>query len=94
MSDTNDTNDVNDLTPMIDCHAVMRRLWDYLDGELSTEHVVAIEAHLKMCGRCYPQYEFERDFLDQVGRMRREHSDLARLRARLLEALKSRGFAA
>ncbi len=79
---------------MIDCQAVMRRLWDYLDGELSTENVVAIEAHLEMCGRCYPQYEFERDFLDQVGRLRREHSDLGRLRTRLLETLRSHGFAA
>lgn len=84
----------SDETPMIDCQSVMRQLWDFLDGELTSERVQAIEGHLKMCGRCYPQYEFERTFLDQIGKLRREHSDLPRLRSRLLDALKAHGFAA
>lgn len=79
---------------MIDCQSVMRQLWDFLDGELSASRVEAIEEHLKMCARCYPQYEFERTFLDQVGRLRREHSEPARLREQLLKSLEAHGFAA
>ena len=87
---------MNDMTeiPMIDCQSVMRQLWDFLDGELTPCRVEAIEEHLKMCARCYPQYEFERTFLDQVGRLRREHSDPARLREQLLQSLKLNGFVA
>ena len=87
---------MNDMTEnaMIDCQSVMRQLWDFLDGELSASRVEAIEEHLKMCARCYPQYEFERTFLDQVGRLRREHSDPARLREQLLKSLEAHGFAA
>ena len=86
--------DTNSMTPMLDCRAVMRQLWDFLDGELTPHHVAAIEAHLKMCSRCYPQFEFERTFLDQVGKLRREHSDLAGLRKRLTDSLTAHGFAA
>ena len=87
-------DEMNETKPMIDCQTVMRQLWDYLDGELTPDRVEAIEGHLKMCARCYPQYEFERIFLDQVGKLRREHSDLARLRGQLVESLKAHGFAA
>jgi anti-sigma factor (TIGR02949 family) len=102
MTDTNENDDMHDVTGMngmspmkgmLDCHTVMRELWDYLDGALTPDRVEAIEAHLKMCARCYPQYEFERTFLDQVGRLRREHSDLSGLRARLLDVLRAHGFA-
>lgn len=79
---------------MIDCQTVMQQLWDYIDGELTPDRVHEIEEHLKACARCYPQYAFEQTFLDQLGRLRREHSDIARLRERLVEALKAQGFAA
>jgi anti-sigma factor RsiW len=34
------------MTEMLDCDAVMRQLWDYLDGELTAEREQAIRAHL------------------------------------------------
>lgn len=80
------------MTQTIDCQAVMRQLWAYLDGELTEERVAAIDAHMAMCTRCYPQFQFERTFLDQVARARREHSGLARLRTQLLAALSAAGF--
>lgn len=82
------------MMPMLDCQAVMRQLWAYLDAELTDDRVAAIEAHLAMCKRCYPQYDFERGFLDQLARARREHSNPVRLRARLVEALRGHGLAA
>ncbi|MFN2565046.1 MAG: zf-HC2 domain-containing protein [Gemmatimonadaceae bacterium] len=80
--------------PMLDCDAVMRQLWDYLDGELTEERMAAIREHLALCGRCYPQYDFEQAFLDTLVRARREHSDPEGVKRRVMTALQSEGFAA
>ncbi|MEO5816379.1 MAG: zf-HC2 domain-containing protein [Gemmatimonadaceae bacterium] len=79
---------------MLDCQAVMREIWAYLDGELTTTRLAEIEAHIAMCERCYPQYRFEQTFLGQIARVRREHSDFGGLRTRLVAALTAEGFAA
>lgn len=77
---------------MLDCEAVMRQLWDYLDEELTAERMDAIRAHVAMCARCYPQYDFEREFLTSLARLRREHSNPRALRERLMGALQRSGF--
>jgi anti-sigma factor (TIGR02949 family) len=81
------------MKPMLDCDTVMRQLWDFLDGELSPDRMEAIHEHLAMCKRCYPQYEFERAFLDAVANARREHSNPSVLRERIFGALRAEGFA-
>lgn len=53
---------------MIDCHGVMKRLWEYLDGELPPDEADRIRDHLAMCARCYPQYRHQLAFLAQVAR--------------------------
>lgn len=78
--------------PMLDCESVMRQLWDYLDGELTPDRMAAIRAHLELCKRCYPQYEFEQSFLAAVAARRRQHSDPQRLRARVADALRAQGL--
>ena len=88
------THDVPGTGEPLDCDAVMRQLWDYLDGELTDERMDAIRAHLALCARCYPQAEFERTFLETLARVRREHSDYVGLRARVIEALRLEGLAA
>lgn len=80
-------------TPMIDCHTVMRQLWDYLDGELTAERSDAIRRHVEMCSRCRPHSEFERAFLVAVKQSRHEHSQPERLRGALVKALAEQGFA-
>jgi anti-sigma factor (TIGR02949 family) len=82
------------MTEMLDCDAVMRQLWDYLDGELSPEREESIHAHLAVCQRCYPQYDFERAFLKALAASRREHSRPQDVKARVLAALQAEGFAA
>ncbi len=77
---------------MLDCESVMRQLWDYLDDELSADRIVAIRAHLAVCTRCHPQYEFERAFLTALERAQRTYSDPTRLRARVSAALRSEGM--
>jgi anti-sigma factor (TIGR02949 family) len=78
---------------MLDCHAVMRQLWDYLDEELTPERMDQIGAHLAVCGRCYPQYQFERRFLTVLAAERKAHPAPDQLRLRVMTALKAEGFA-
>jgi anti-sigma factor (TIGR02949 family) len=82
------------MPPMLDCDAVMRQLWDFLDGELTAAREAAIREHLAVCARCFPQMEFERAFLDTLARARREHSSLDRVRAHVMAALSADGFQA
>lgn len=82
------------MTEMLDCDAVMRQLWDYLDDELTAEREAAIRAHLAVCKRCYPQYNFEAAFLRAVSGTRRTHSRPDELKTRVLMALRAEGFAA
>lgn len=78
--------------PMLDCASVMRRLWDYVDAELTPQALDEIRAHVEMCQRCYPQYAFERSFLDAIGARRRTHSDPGKQRTQLLAALQANGL--
>lgn len=80
------------MTPMLDCDAVMRQLWDYLDGELTPDRMDSMREHLALCARCHPQLDFERSFLDVLARVRREPSNLGRIRERVLNTLQAEGF--
>lgn len=82
------------MTEMLDCDAVMRQLWDYLDGELTPETEDAIRAHLAVCKRCHPQYSFEAAFQRALAAVRRTHSRPDALKARVLGLLRAEGFAA
>jgi len=82
------------MTEMLDCDAVMRRLWDYLDHELTPEAEGAVREHLAVCRRCHPQHDFEAAFLRALSAARRTHTQPTRIKARVLEALIGEGFAA
>lgn len=48
----------------IPCHVVGEKLWDHLDGEIGDPAVRRrIEAHLEICQRCFPEYDYRRAFL-------------------------------
>lgn len=78
----------------LDCGAVVRQLWDYLDRRLGPEDAAVIDAHLAACALCPPHFAFERAFLDAVARARAEARDVTTLRDRVLTALHARGFVA
>lgn len=82
------------MTDMLDCDAVMRQLWDYLDGEVTAETEAAIRAHLEVCKRCHPQFSFERAFQQALTTVRRSHSRPESLKHRVLELLHAEGYAA
>lgn len=79
---------------MTECEAAMRQLWDYLDSELTDERMDAVRAHLAVCSRCYPHYDFERIFLEAVAATKRDHASPEQLRQRVMDALRAEGFAA
>lgn len=50
----------------IECEEAVRRVYEFLDGELDTATTDRIRRHLQMCRRCYPYFDFERIFLDHI----------------------------
>ena len=82
--------------PVFDCEQTVRRLWDYLDGQLGPVDLDAVDAHLVDCDRCPPHFEFERRFLDAV-RAAREAAPAAEpaktqvLRERVVSVLRAEG---
>ncbi len=80
----------------LDCEQTVRRLWDYLDGEIGTSELAAIDAHLQMCNPCSGHYVFERRFLEALRAARdaisaRDAVSLQQLRARVVESLVAAG---
>ncbi len=42
-----------------DCSATLLRLYEYLDGEMTTTDTARIKAHLDECGPCMQQHDRE-----------------------------------
>lgn len=80
------------MKPMLDCNAVMRQLWDFLDHELPPERMADVEAHLEMCSRCTGHVKFERSFKAALRAARRDDTESTALGARVRAALKAEGF--
>lgn len=53
---------------MMECHEVMQRLWEYLDGALDTATSQEVAEHLAMCALCHPEYETQMKFLEALAR--------------------------
>jgi mycothiol system anti-sigma-R factor len=56
----------------IDCQGVMERLWAFLDGELEPGQEEQVRAHLQMCKRCYPRYDFQRAYFRMMQKLASE----------------------
>lgn len=53
---------------VITCREVIELLWEYIDGELTEERMTTIRAHLVVCERCFPHYDFQKAFIEFVRR--------------------------
>jgi anti-sigma factor (TIGR02949 family) len=54
------------------CEAILQRLDDYIDRELSAEDVLMVERHLEECFRCASRYRFEIRLIQDIrARLRR-----------------------
>jgi predicted anti-sigma-YlaC factor YlaD len=54
----------------MECSEVERRLWEYLDDELSPEEAWAIGTHLGGCRGCRPAYQCDRALLERLAHCR------------------------
>jgi mycothiol system anti-sigma-R factor len=50
----------------LNCEESLARVYEYLDGELDAGEHEAVRRHLEKCRKCYPNFDFERLFLDYV----------------------------
>jgi mycothiol system anti-sigma-R factor len=42
-----------------DCDDALTQLYEFIDGELTTDRRASIQAHLDACGRCLEAHDFE-----------------------------------
>jgi anti-sigma factor (TIGR02949 family) len=75
-----------------DCESVVRALWDHLDGETDPETTRSIDEHLASCEGCRSHADFERDVVERISALRREHSNPDRLKSEVLAALQDAGL--
>lgn len=78
----------NDGKAESDCAETARRVFAYIDGELTPEQVAEIEAHLDDCGHCHKVHDIERKLVESI-RNPTVASDVQALQARVLAALKA-----
>ena len=76
---------------MISCDEAVARLFEYLDGELDDMSQEGVRLHLEVCKACYPRAQFERHFLEALGRSQRDGHTSEELKGRVLQALAEGG---
>ncbi len=72
---------------VFDCEEAVRRLWDFLDRELSEVETRAVDAHLEACDQCPAHFKFEHAFLAAVRSAREDRVASPALRNRVREIL-------
>ncbi|MEP6494989.1 MAG: zf-HC2 domain-containing protein [bacterium] len=75
----------------LDCLAVVRQLWDYLDDELSPERWASVEAHLSTCSGCHEHVVFCRSLVQGIESMPIDPSEVAAMRKRIEAVLAGPG---
>lgn len=71
---------------MMPCEHVMEHLWEFVDGELPADESQAVNEHLEMCERCFPQYDWHRAYARFVHGVS-QRMDNPALRRRVFAAL-------
>jgi mycothiol system anti-sigma-R factor len=73
-------------TAELDCTETVRRLYDFLDGELTEERRRKIRLHLDHCGPCEEVFEFEVELRRVIADRCKDHVP-DQLRRRIAEAI-------
>lgn len=72
---------------MLRCEEALARLMEYIDGELPAEEQGAVKAHLDICDRCYPRYDFQRAYHEFTRRIQERDHAPAGLKRRLFRMI-------
>lgn len=59
------------------CRKARRKVYAYLEGELSPEEEQTIRQHIEICKYCYQSFQFERHFLERLQKLGDGPSTLA-----------------
>lgn len=76
------------------CAAAMRQLWDFLDEELGPDRMQAMRQHIDECKRCFPNYDWEKAFLEALHCTKPDCCAPNSLKERLEHKLREAGFGA
>lgn len=76
----------------IDCLTALRRLWEFLDEELTDERMEEVRHHLAICEDCLPHHDFACRFLAALRHVRESQTAPVTLRTRLMVRLSEVGF--
>ena len=71
----------------LSCTEVLERIYEYLDGELTSDVEVQIREHLACCRRCYPHFRHEQVFLRFLERRATFAKAPPALRRRIMQML-------
>ena len=69
------------------CEDIMKRLWEFLDGELEPVSEKELQRHIEVCARCYPHYDFQRAYFKIMHRIKDRDPLPRELRTRLFERI-------
>lgn len=69
------------------CDEVIERIYEFLDGELTSDVDAKIRAHLGECGDCYPHFRHEEVFLRFLERRAQIEQAPPSLRRRIFKDL-------
>lgn len=56
------------MTEPISCQEALKRLYEYLDGELTPDTADEVQRHIEVCDACYPDVQFTTEFRDALHR--------------------------
>ena len=78
---------MTDQPQTIDCHEVLDRLYEYLDGELTDVRAAEVKAHLADCAPCLAISGFEAAFIRFLEARTRARRAPPELRKRILDEM-------
>ena len=70
-----------------ECEAVVRQMWGYLDGAISSVQTEMVSKHVATCVDCAAHFDFAAEFLNAVARTSGGQPATESLRSRVLEEL-------
>ena len=76
---------------MIPCEEALARVYEYLDGELEGVTHEQVEAHFRICTRCYPHLKLENRFRDALHRAVEGQAAPPELKERVLALMEEEG---
>jgi mycothiol system anti-sigma-R factor len=79
-------SDVGDL-PSPECREVVASLWDYLDGNCSSELAERIDAHISSCASCLRFRQAQETFFEALAEVRERSPAPRHLHDRVRQAL-------